>query len=257
MSAELMKSKFVRRPSSTRPSVRLWHQLSLTLLHGFLSNFSCGFPCSICPGGFFFFFCFVFFFFIFENRMTSGFFTTIFLFRQHGSLWERKFQDATPPSPFSAISSQLFSQKCCFEFLKFWVFIFQIVFSFSLTSNAMGAKTSKRYSSLKTRLNPFKLFLTFVSGAHKHYSFEFLKFWVFNFSRFFVFVNMGPYGSQNFKTLLLPQINFESFLPFLNFLLIGPHKSTVFFCFVFQILSFWFLTNFERHQCTLWGNQKP
>ncbi len=37
MSAELVKSKFVRRPS-IRPSVS---QLSLNLLHGFLSNCSC------------------------------------------------------------------------------------------------------------------------------------------------------------------------------------------------------------------------
>ncbi len=34
---------------------------------------------------------------------------------------------------------------------------------------------------------------------------------------FFVFVNMGPYGSQNFKTLLLPQIIFESFQTFSQF----------------------------------------
>ncbi len=37
----------------------------------------------------------------------------------------------------------------------------------------------------------------------------FLRFYVF-----FVFINMGPYGSQNFKTLLLPQITFESFPTF-------------------------------------------
>ena len=41
MSADLMKSKFVR------PFVRPWHRLSLKLLHGFLSNFSCCFPCAI------------------------------------------------------------------------------------------------------------------------------------------------------------------------------------------------------------------
>ncbi len=32
-----------------RPSVRLWHRLPLNLLHGFLSNFSSGFPWAICP----------------------------------------------------------------------------------------------------------------------------------------------------------------------------------------------------------------
>ncbi len=36
-------SSVVRRPSVVRPSVvRLWHRLSLKLLHGLLSNFSCG-----------------------------------------------------------------------------------------------------------------------------------------------------------------------------------------------------------------------
>ncbi len=37
----------------------------------------------------------------------------------------------------------------------------------------------------------------------------------FLFTFFFVFVNMGPYGSKNFKTLLL-QIAAESFLNFLH-----------------------------------------
>ncbi len=40
----------VVRPSVRGPSpVRLWHRLSLKLLHGFLSNFGCGFPWAICP----------------------------------------------------------------------------------------------------------------------------------------------------------------------------------------------------------------
>ena len=34
---------------------------------------------------------------------------------------------------------------------------------------------------------------------------------------FLVFVNMGPYGSKNFKILLLPQITFESFETFSEF----------------------------------------
>ena len=39
------------RPSVRPSSVRLWHRLSLTLLYGFLLNFSCGFPWAICPDG--------------------------------------------------------------------------------------------------------------------------------------------------------------------------------------------------------------
>ncbi len=41
---------------------------------------------------------------------------------------------------------------------------------------------------------------------------------------FFIFVDMGPYGSENFKTLLL-QIAAETFQFFLNSLPIGPHKT--------------------------------
>ena len=37
------------------------------------------------------------------------------------------------------------------------------------------------------------------------------------FTIFFFFVNMGPYGSKNFKALLLPQITFESFRTFPEF----------------------------------------
>ncbi len=42
---------------------------------------------------------------------------------------------------------------------------FQDFFSFSLTWDLMGAKTSKRYCFFKSRLNPFKLFLNFLLGS--------------------------------------------------------------------------------------------
>ncbi len=50
----------------------------------------------------------------------------------------------------------------------------------------------------------------------------FLNFWkkrcFFDFLRiFFVFVNMGPYGSKNLKTLLFLQIVAESFQTFPEF----------------------------------------
>ncbi len=50
----------------------------------------------------------------------------------------------------------------------------------------------------------------------------------FDFLRIFiVFVNIGPYGSADFKTLLLLQIAAESFQTFfLNFLPNGSHKTT-------------------------------
>ncbi len=40
--------------------------------------------------------------------------------------------------------------------------------------------------------------------------------------RFFIFVKMGPYVNENFKTL---QIASETFQTFLNFLTKGPHKT--------------------------------
>ncbi len=52
---------------------------------------------------------------------------------------------------------------------------------------------------------------------------------------------MGPYGSQNFKTLLLLQIAAESFTLFLNFLANGPQK-TMFG--IYEILKIEILTNF-------------
>ncbi len=46
--------------------------------------------------------------------------------------------------------------------------IFYEYFSFSLTWDPMGAKSSKNYFSLKSLLNPFKLFLNFLLiGPHK------------------------------------------------------------------------------------------
>ncbi len=50
----------------------------------------------------------------------------------------------------------------------------------------MGAKTSKRYFSLKSLLNPFKLFLNFlVSGPDKSIVLDFLKFELLIFHDFF------------------------------------------------------------------------
>ncbi len=93
------------RPSSV---VRLWHRLSLKLLHGFL----CHMPRLFCH------------------------------------FWKKNF-----------------------------VLIFQEFCSFLLTWAPLGAKTSKRYSSLKSLLNPFKLFLKFLlSGPQKS---TVLDFWNF------------------------------------------------------------------------------
>ncbi len=158
--------------------------------------------------------------------------------------------------------------KSFYHFWKNKYFDFCEYFSFLLTWDTMRAKTSKRYSSLTSLLNPFKLFLNFLlSGPHKR---TVLKFWVFDFSWYGVFVRRpchnylrtywadslqisvmaspGPYpktffsifeknafsnfsgffffafvltmltwdpmGAKNFKTLLFPQITFESIQTF-------------------------------------------
>ena len=56
------------------------------------------------------------------------------------------------------------------------------------------------------------------------------------FTNIFRFVNMGRYGSQNFKTLLLLQILSQPkvFKLFLNFRPNGPHKATLG---IFEILK--------------------
>ena len=53
---------------------------------------------------------------------------------------------------------------------------------------------------------------------------------------FFVFVNMGPYGSKNLKTLLLSQITFESFQTFSE---ISSELSKQIKKYYFGFLKFW------------------
>ncbi len=87
-------------------------------------------------------------------------------------------------------------------------------------------------------------------GPYAQTVFEFLKkkhiFW------FFIFVNMGPYGSKTFKTLLLPQIAFESCLTFSE---ISSQWSSQKYCFGF--VKFWvydfsgIFFIFVKHE-TLW-----
>ena len=125
------------KSSGVRPSVRLWHRLSLKLLHGFLSNFSCGFPWAICADFFFPFrkkniLILLRIFFVFvntgpyrsENYTTQKFksflnflpngphktafgifemlkieiFRNFIHFRWHGTQWKWKFQNSVPPT---------------------------------------------------------------------------------------------------------------------------------------------------------------
>ncbi len=63
---------------------------------------------------------------------------------------------------------------------------------------------------------------------------------------------MEPYGSQNFKTLLLPQITFAFFQPFLNFLVSCPHESTVWNFLNFEFLTFQLFFFFFRFK--IWSS---
>ena len=63
-----------------------------------------------------------------------------------------------------------------------------------LTWDPMAAKTSTRYSSLKSHLNLFKRFLDFLlSGPHKSTVLDFLNFEFLIFNEFLNFT-IVPYG---------------------------------------------------------------
>ena len=81
-----------------------------------------------------------------------------------------------------------------FNFEKHWGDFLRIFFIFVSIEPYMGAKTLKRYSSLKSLANLFKLFLNFLlSGPYKSTLFEFwnLDFPIFNEFLNFTIVPMG------------------------------------------------------------------
>ncbi len=90
--------------------------------------------------------------------------------------------------------------------------------------------------------------------------FNFWKKFFFDFLRIiFVFVNMGPYGSENFKTLPLLQSAAESFQTFPEFSSQWSAQNLEwdFWNFEFAIFNDFFFRKFQIHHCTLWRNQKP
>ncbi len=105
------------------------------------------------------------------------------------------------PGPYAQTFSS-FLKKTFSDFLRiFFVFV---------NMGPYGSKTFKTLLLPQKAFESFQTFLEFSSQwCSQKYCFGFLKFWVYDLSWiFFVFVNMGLYGSQNFKTLLLPQITF-------------------------------------------------
>ncbi len=131
----------LRLSSVRRSSIRLWHQLSLTLLHGLLSNFA--FPGPYAETVFEFK----------KKKWFLDFLRIFFIFVNMGPYGSKKLQ--------------------CYKKLQL---------------------QSKCYSSLKSLLNLFKLFLNFLlSGPHKS---TVLDFWNFEFLIFNEFLNFTivPYG---------------------------------------------------------------
>ena len=163
--------------------------------------------------------CYFFFFLIFWR--------ICFVFVNMGPYGSQNFKTPLLPQitfeyfrTFSDFFYQWSSQKYCFEFLKFRVFDFSgFFFSFSLTWDSMGAKTSKRYSSHKSLLNLFNLFLNFLlNGPQKS---TVLDFWNFEFAIFNDFT-IVPYG-RNQK----PQLSGKRVIVERNGVKFGP-RSWVF-----------------------------
>ena len=125
----------------------------------------------------------------------------------------------------------------------FWIFekknfdFFYEYFLISLTWDPI----SKRYSDDKLQPKVLKLLLNFLPNGPYRTTLGFLKFWKFKFQQILLIFNgMGPYGSDNFKTLLL-QIATKSFETRPEF---SSQWSSQNYVGIFEILSFGFVTFF-------------
>ncbi len=138
--------------------------------------------------------------------------------------------------------------------------IFRIFISYSLTWDSMEAKTSKRYSSLKSCLNFSNFTWSFFSLAFTKVPFlDFLNIEFTIFHDFFLFsLTWDPMGAKTPK----PYYYLRSLLNFfklLNFLINDRHKSTVldFWIFYFTVFfEIFFLKKFNFHHCVIWGIKK-
>ena len=110
-------------------------------------------------------------------------------------------------------------------------------------SSVVCRPSSVRPSMSQLSLNLLQWFLSNF-GCCFSWAIRSEVYWMFEkncFTIFFVYVNMGPNGRDNFKTLLLLQIAAKSFETCSEFSRNGPHKTT---SGIFEILSFQFLTIF-------------
>ncbi len=280
MSAELMKSKFARRPSLRRPcryNARIF------------SHFSCYFPGP-------YIWIFFFFLLIFEKknphypifssawlcqqRSWYGRFvrrpssvvrpwSQLYLFLMCGFLSNLGccFPWAIPPDVFGIFEKKIFSCLDClgifFVFGKMEPYASKNFKTLLLQIAAETFQTSPEYSSQWSSQNT-----TF--GIFKILKIEILMIF------FFAFVNMGPNRSENFKNatpstdrsrklsnlswIFLPVVltklrlgvwNFEFFNVFFFLLLL------FFIVVIVVVLLLLFFRKFQIPHCTLWKNQKP
>ena len=138
---------YCRGAGVRRLSIHPLTQVSQKPLHGSRPNFVESYLSTISPD----------FFFIFSQFLILKFFTIIFRFPYHGTLWEPKFQNTTSPT----VS------------LRFQP-------NFMINMIVIG----------EYRLLLFFFFLAICQKLKIVWYFE-------------IFVNTGPYGAGNFKTLLL------------------------------------------------------
>ncbi len=155
------------------------------------------------------------------------------------------------------IVSILVTKVANIHICRHFLFLFQNCWFFkwflSLLDYVSGAHEIKICRSFVMRPDFFQILVVASPGHYARTFFEFVK-KKYIVTNIFVFVNMGPHGSEHFKTLLLLEITAKSFQLVLNFPPNGPHKNKFG---IFEINSFQFLTisfrKLQIHHC----RQKP
>ena len=199
------QSSWNQNLSIVRPFVS---QLSLNLIHRFLSNFGCCFPWAIRSDAFWIFekkkFHFLWIFFVFVN-MAAQISKSYSSYKSQPKAF-KLFWNFLPNGPYKTTFG-------IFEVLKIEI----LTHFFHMGPN--GSETFKTLLLLQITTKSFQTSPEFSSQwSSQKNVWDFWNFENWNFNDFFfVFLNMGPYGSQDFKTLLLHQISFESFQTFSEF----------------------------------------
>ncbi len=151
-----------------------------------------------------------------------------------------------------------------FKFLKkkrhFWIFFTNIYFVF-VNMGPNGSKNIKTLLLLQIVTENFQTFPEFSSQWSSQKCLWYI--WNFensNFSEFISFsFNMGPYESENFKTIFLLQITGKGFKICPKF---SSHCSSQNYCvdvwnFEFPICGdFFFCWNCQIQHCTQWGTKR-